>query len=800
MAGIGTSIQLQDRMSSVLNSITQSMSLMLSTFEAAQAASDKGLGTASMDAARQSVSQASAELIRYREEMEQLRNTPVPEPVMPVWNRSASSPVFMNSGAERFAAEFGEADRMAQQLYQTQQEISAKANSMTVAPAGMQKDLHELESRMQSISARIQQLNQIPVNLRSDKANSELEQLRGQLEKAIESQEDLNISMSRMDISEANEAYRRLNSVLDTTERNIRDNINGQERFNQSIRKGTGAASGLESKLRGVAAGLMAAFSIQKIIQLSDSVTQTTARLNLMNDGLQSTERLNQMIFASAQRARAPYMDTANSIAKMGLNAGNAFNSNAELIAFMEQVNKQFVIGGASAQEQSNAMIQLSQAMAAGALRGEELNSILDAAPGIARTIEQAMGWAEGSIKQYAEKGKVSAQVVKNSLLNMAEETNTKFNSMPMTFSQVITAVQNTLLQTFWPIIQMIGQGATFINENWNAIAPMLYGVAAGIAAAALAWGVYTACQWIATGAAVAFLNTLLANPLFWIAIVIGVIVAAIYRWVQSVGGLRVAWLICVNAVLTQLGRMRLGLLNAEINMQNSIDNMIYGFSNLRAGALNALGNLKASGLMILQGFVNGAIKMINDLINSVNSITGAAIPTISWVADFGSKAVLEEAGKQQQRAADLADLKNKNEKDAKSRQSHRDNLERQLEAERMQRLADLEKAKNSAAAKADEGNQSYGGALEDIAGNTGGAAKDTAAIADQLDIMDEDLKYMRDAAEQEIINRFTLAELKVDVNNNNTLTKQTDFDDMGNYLAAFTGEFLQIAAEGGHI
>ncbi|PKB53646.1 hypothetical protein CRH03_24925 [Clostridium sp. HMb25] len=118
----------------------------------------------------------------------------------------------------------------------------------------------------------------------------------------------------------------------------------------------------------------MAAFSIQKIIQLSDSVTQTTARLNLMNDGLQSTERLNQMIFASAQRARAPYMDTANSIAKMGLNAGNAFNSNAELIAFMEQVNKQFVIGGASAQEQSNAMIQLSQAMAAG--RSEVKNSI----------------------------------------------------------------------------------------------------------------------------------------------------------------------------------------------------------------------------------------------------------------------------------------------------------------------------------------------------------------------------------------------------------------------------------------
>lgn len=798
MAGISTSIQLQDRMSSVLNSITQSMSLMLSTFEDAQAVSDKGLGAASMEAARQSVSQASAELVKYREEMEQLHNTPAPEPVMPVWNSPASSPVFMNSGAERFAAEFGEADRMAQQLYQTQQEISAKAKSMNVAPAGMQGDLIGLESRMQSIATRVQQLNQIPVNLRSDKANDELEQLRGQLEKANESQEDLNNAMSRMDISAANEAYRRLNSVLDNTERDIRDNINSQERFNRSVRDGAGAASSLESKLHGIAAGFMAAFSIQKIGQLSDSVIQTTARMNLMNDGLQSTEQLNQMIFASAQRARAPYMDTANSIAKMGLNAGNAFNSNAELIAFMEQINKQFVIGGASAQEQSNAMLQLSQAMAAGALRGEELNSILEAAPGIARTIEKAMGWAEGSIKQYAEKGKVSAQVVKNAMLSMAKETNEKFDSMPMTFSQVITAVQNSLLQTFWPVIQMIGQGATFINKNWETIAPIFYGAAAGIMAAALAWGVYSAVAWLSVAANQALLISML--PFIWVAVIIGIIVAAIYKWVQSVGGLRVAWLICVNAVLTQLGRMRLGLLNAQINMQNSIDNMIYGFSNLRAGALNALGNLKASGLMILQGFVNGAIKMINDLINSVNSITGVSIEPISWVADFGSKAVLEEAGKQQQRASDLADLKNNNEKAAKSRQSHKENLERQLEAERMQRLADLEKAKNSAAAKADEGNQSYGGALEDIAGNTGGAAKDTAAIADQLDIMDEDLKYMRDAAEQEIINRFTLAELKVDVNNNNTLTKQTDFDDMGNYLAAFTGEFLQIAAEGGHI
>lgn len=127
----------------------------------------------------------------------------------------------------------------------------------------------------------------------------------------------------------------------------------------------------------------------------------------------------------------------------MGLNAGNAFSSNQELIAFTEQVNKQFKIGGASAQEQSNAMVQLTQAMAAGVLRGQDLNSILAAAPGIARTIEESMGWASGSIKQYAEDGKVTAQVVKNALLDMADQTNQKFESIPMTLSDAMTQAQN---------------------------------------------------------------------------------------------------------------------------------------------------------------------------------------------------------------------------------------------------------------------------------------------------------------------------------------------------------------------
>ena len=169
-----------------------------------------------------------------------------------------------------------------------------------------------------------------------------------------------------------------------------------QKQHTKEVERTSRASGKLLKATTLIAAAAGAARLAKSFLDFSDTQAQITARLNLMNDGLQETSALNEMIFQSSLRSRASYLDTADAIAKMGVNAGNAFSSNTELIAFMEQVNKQFAIGGATAQEQKNAMVQLTQAMAAGALRGEELNSILDAAPGIARTIEQSMGWAEG--------------------------------------------------------------------------------------------------------------------------------------------------------------------------------------------------------------------------------------------------------------------------------------------------------------------------------------------------------------------------------------------------------------------
>ena len=794
MASIQASIQLQDRMTATLSRITQAMSLMMTTCEAAQEAVDKGANTAAWNAAKQGIAQASAEVTQYREELERAATVPPPVPAQPAWSAVTTAPIYMNTGAERFASEFQAADQMAQRLNQTQQTISQQASKMKVMPPGMLNDVTAVGNRMQGLANKVRQLDSIPLNLRTDQTNNQIENLRKNMVQIESIQGDINQAVARMDVTAANVGYQRLNNIIDSTERNIRDNLYAQEQFNQSVKNSGNAASGLEARLKGIAMSAAAAFSVHKIIALSDSVTQTVARLNLMNDGLQSTEELNQKIFASAQRARAPYMDTAGAIAKMGLNAGNAFKSNDELIAFMEQVNKQFVIGGASAQEQSNAMIQLSQAMAAGALRGEELNSILDAAPGIARTIEQNMGWAEGSIKKYAEKGVVSAQVVKASLLNMAEETNAKFNSIPMTFNQVLTTVQNTLLQTFWPVIQAIGKGATYINENWDTIAPVVYGVAAAVLFGAVAWGIYTAAIWLTVPAHQALLMTLLSSPIFWIAIAIGIVVAMIYKWVQSVGGLKVAWLICVNGVLTAWDRLKLGFSYAGMMIMNGTDNMAYGFESFKVNVLNTLGNLKVKGLTILQNFVNGAIDYINKLINAANSIAGTSFEVIEHV-EFGTAAAINEQASQKQRAADLAARKSRNDVAKRAREQDYGRQERAADEARLKREAAIVAARTDAASQAAENDNT---AM--IAANTGNTAGNTAKMADSMDVLDEDLKYMRDAAEQEAINRFTLAELKVDVKNNNTLTKKTDFDDMGRALAAFTGEFLASAVEGGHI
>ena len=376
------------------------------------------------------------------------------------------------------------------------------------------------------------------------------------------------------------------------------------DKMADNFQKAGSKADGLMGKISGIAAGIASIATVQKLVNLSDDVTSAQARLNLLVTDGGSVDELEAKIMASANRSRSAYLDTASAVAKLGLNAGNAFDHDMDqVIAFMEQVNKQFVIGGATAQEQSNAMVQLTQAMAAGALRGEELNSILDSAPGIARAIEQYMGVAEGSIKEYAAEGKVTAQVVKNALFSVADETNAKFESMPMTWAQVWTMMSNIALQALEPVL-------TFINwlaNNIEIIGPLVLGVAAALAVYLIATKGVAAATKVWTAVQTAFNAVMALNPVFLIIMGIILLIALIYAVVAAVnrvtGASTSATGIICGAVLVLaaiIGNTVIGLLNAIIQFIWSIFvepflGIIEWILNVCNGGFNSFGDAVAN-------------------------------------------------------------------------------------------------------------------------------------------------------------------------------------------------------------
>ena len=255
----------------------------------------------------------------------------------------------------------------------------------------------------------------------------------------------------------ASEAFGDMPRQVNTAERAIKSGAEQARRFESQLKNVNSAGGNLVGTFKRVAGAIGAAFGVSTIIKTSDAVAQTKARLDLMNDNMQTTAELQNMIYESAKRSRGAYLDTADAVAKMGVLAGDAFSSNEETIAFMEQVNKHFVIGGADTQQQQAAILQLTQAMASGVLRGEELNSILENAPTIAEAIENYLGVSNG-LKDIASEGQITSEVVKEALLGAAEETNAKFESMPKTFGQIWTGFKNSAVMAFQTTLQKLNE------------------------------------------------------------------------------------------------------------------------------------------------------------------------------------------------------------------------------------------------------------------------------------------------------------------------------------------------------
>lgn len=569
------------------------------------------------------------------------------------------------------------------------------------------------------------------------------------------------------------------------------DNFNRKQQQAQNEAKGVANAWGSVKKYIGSA---LAAISVQKIIDLADTMTTTRARIDLMNDGLQTTDELQSMIMASANRSRAAHQTTADAVSKMGIMAKDAFGNNAELIQFTELINKQFAIAGTSAAGVDAAMLQLTQAMSSGVLRGEELNSIFEQAPTIIQTIADYLGVPIGQIRAMAAEGQITSTIVKNAMLSSADEINAKFNAMPMTFAQVWTLAKNIALEAFGPVIQAIGAGAQWIYENWSTIAPIFWGLAGAAIAYAVALGIQTAATWIANGAAKAFFVTLLSNPLFWIALAVGVVIAALYKMIQAVGGVKNAWEICKAALVVAWTALKVAFFAVYNWIANLIDKLKLCWQKAGVAIANFMGDMKVSVLTILQNMINGAIGIINDFISLLNKIPGVNIDLIEQVTFATTAAAENEAAKQAR-----ADALNQYEADIKAAQAERDATYSAAKQELADATAKLSETYANARAEAAQANTDAGTSDWNVNGTNDVGNVDSVgsvgSIESDVNIADEDLKFLRDVAEMRYVQNFVTLTPTVAVDAQ--ISEKVDVDEVVTKIEKKLEDEFTAAAEG---
>lgn len=606
---------------------------------------------------------------------------------------------------------------------------------------------------------------------------------------------------------------------------------------------------------------------ISNVINISDELTLTTARLNMMNDGLQSTKQLQDLIFLSAERSRASYTDTADIVAKLGLRASDAFDSNIQTIQFAENLNKQFIIAGASQEEMNSASLQLTQALGSGVLRGEELNAVFESAPNVIQTIADYLDVPIGKIREMASDGEITAEIVKNAMLSATDDINAQFDSMPKTFGQIATSIKNNALMAFQPILQrlndiansesfdalvngivsalvivagvvteifdLVASVAGFVSENWSIIEPLMVGASIALgayvsallaynavqlvtngikAAATLAEAVHMAAVWLssdatfaATAAQWGFNAALLACPITWIVIAIIAIVAALYAgvaaWNKFTGTSISATGIIVGAIFSAgafIGNLFIAVVNFAIDAFGVLWNFIAAFANFFGNVFN---DPVGSVARLFFDLVDNVLGLLEGLASAIDTIFGSDLAGAvsgwrsnlnSWVDQtFGKgEEVMEKFDASQYH---LGRFEYGEAWDAGY------NIGEGIESS----ISNFDPSSlfDSNIPNPDDYANAMNGALDDgaLGAGVGDTADNTKGIKDSLDITSEDLKYLRDIAEQEAINRFTTAEIKIEMNNTNQINNEMDLDGMVDHLATKLEEQMEIAAEGVH-
>ena len=564
--------------------------------------------------------------------------------------------VFLTDGLTRYQQEMASANLMLERASQSQSNLNALARELRASPAIM-SDFQTMQNRINGIQQSIANLEPID-GVISPGANNQIESLRANLQSLLRTQDEVANGLSDVNTEAAHAAYNRLNTQVGQIERQIRENTTAQSQFNSTVEEGVGSTNKLVNTLRNVAVAIGAKQAVQSVVGLSDTYSQTLARLDLMNDGLQTTAELQNMVFASAQRSRMEYQATADMVGKLGTLASDAFSSSGEIVQFAELINKQFTLAGTSAQEASGATLQLTQALASGVLRGDELNSVMEQAPTIIQAIADYLGVTKGEIREIAAEGELTADIVKNAMFAAADDINAKFELMPRTWAQVWTGFKNSALEAFEPVLQrindlansqaieqfvttavsamyvistvvvgimdVIGGLMSFIGSQWAWLGPILMGVGAVLLIhygyillvrtatmlAAAAQGVWNTAVLIYQ----ALIGNTMLLTLAVIALVIASLFAAVGAWNMMTGSavsglgiiigvLYVLWDLIINIAIA-IANSVIGVVNFIVNLWQA---GIYAIQLLWYGLQMTVALIAFGILFLVQSVVNGA-------------------------------------------------------------------------------------------------------------------------------------------------------------------------------------------------
>ena len=482
----------------------------------------------------------------------------------------------------------------------------------------------------------------------------------------------------------------------------------------------------LASKIKGIgaAAAAMAGLgAIKKLAQLSDEMASTDARLNLIVDDGGSVDALKSKIMASAFESRASYQATADAVAKLGMNASEAFSTNDELIAFAEQVNKLFTISGTDGAQASAAMLQLTQAMGSGVLRGDELNSIFEAAPVLIRKIADHMGVSVSQIRKMASEGQITADVIKSALLGSAEETNKMFQGMSMTWGQLGTMTMNGLYKASEPLLKLLNLLANKTYEHREEIKEfgnVSLSVMGGVAGGAAILGAF-----VLNSSIIPVHNGLASLANFF---------GNVFK--HPAASVKILFLDMCQNVLGYVSKLISGiqsLINlipgVEVNLTGGINGIISGISSKKSGIIKESGYKEYVKQRDYLDYNSTGVSVYNGVKNLFSSPSGSTGTTVDWGSYNNTDAVLNE-----------------------------------------------------------------------IANGVSDTAKNTGKINNTLELSADDLKLLREMAEEKAINNYSSATVKIEMTNNNTVASDADLDGIISALSDRVEEAVAVAAEGGHV